>query len=877
MSVHQIIYTSCMRGMKGVNDGQQVFSYDAQFQSSAQDEIKNFFFYQQPALESGTVMTEEIARTLPRSFTYRKLSNSYALAQSTYLGRDYMGSTGRFGNFLSHVVVADGKEMGSYPCEYFGSNLLRTEMDFEEVNNPNPPEFLPTPRLSKGSQITAAKVLDFLGEGNRLEIYKNMLFALLSFESQRKRVVICDKPECIILWIAALEYALPLENALSINFTTYEFDPSLSESQICGVVPFGTKYTPDSEKLHFTFDLFQNRCVEFEKEKDFYDFVDTAFSFSFDILQDFHQFLENSYTYEKADHQIYDGYTLYRILFDGMDGISGEKLCLALDFAEKYAWKDEKISIRLKLLSYTSQLLLLQRDSFVTTLHFLLQIDKKKYVNEFETLKQIIVDRVLGYFLEAENSETDFNSFYDEISIICKENQLSLATELMLPSNRQKLLGVMERNVKTWKIAFVIQILSTYVRDNGISVANLTPETELGNLYYTILKTVYQQNEENGFYLVSCVLDEFYPNCTYMVEMAFHMEGILLDFPNSQPYVSKLWDCFREKLRENKLIDISVAYTFFETYDRFEQIYGLYGLELQEVKSVLETEGIFQRHFKKYVLKEREYAHKFQESIALLYYSKLNDFPSKNLEGKRNLFELLYGKELYFQFSSSLVKDLLGPLPLGSLTAEQHSLVEDCFKYCFLLSQEPLYEKLLLLLIGTKLERATSVRQREKVLEQLGEVALRQKVTFGKLKEKAIEDYFAWVIHVDCTYLENREDLFSFYQLFDLSVDLEKQMIEEIGKISLKQCKEDKNNDGFTEYFAFVCELEDKGLLEVVAKVLKKQNKARQDGIFQSISSVFKRDKKKQAMLLELQDMVKSSNPLLNNISNLFKNKNKDS
>ena len=37
MSVHQIIYTSCMRGIDGVNDGQQVYSYDAGFQGVGSD------------------------------------------------------------------------------------------------------------------------------------------------------------------------------------------------------------------------------------------------------------------------------------------------------------------------------------------------------------------------------------------------------------------------------------------------------------------------------------------------------------------------------------------------------------------------------------------------------------------------------------------------------------------------------------------------------------------------------------------------------------------------------------------------------------------------------------------------------------------------
>ena len=49
MGAHQIIYTSCMRGIDGINDGQQVFSYDAGFQDAGNDEIKSLFAYQHPA------------------------------------------------------------------------------------------------------------------------------------------------------------------------------------------------------------------------------------------------------------------------------------------------------------------------------------------------------------------------------------------------------------------------------------------------------------------------------------------------------------------------------------------------------------------------------------------------------------------------------------------------------------------------------------------------------------------------------------------------------------------------------------------------------------------------------------------------------------
>ena len=58
-----------------------------------------------------------------------------------------MGSAGRFGNHLSHVVVAGREDMLHYPCEFYGSGLLRDHMEYEEVNNPQLPEYLPAPVL----------------------------------------------------------------------------------------------------------------------------------------------------------------------------------------------------------------------------------------------------------------------------------------------------------------------------------------------------------------------------------------------------------------------------------------------------------------------------------------------------------------------------------------------------------------------------------------------------------------------------------------------------------------------------------------------------------------------------------------------------------
>jgi GTPase-associated protein 1, N-terminal domain type 2 len=110
---HQLIYTSCRRGINGVNDGQQVFSYDAGFPTDQIPAMASLMTYRGPDLPPGVPMSEGLVPAYPKSFTYTPLGRHADLALNTYLGKDYMGPTGRFGNFLSHHLVLEA--MPSYP------------------------------------------------------------------------------------------------------------------------------------------------------------------------------------------------------------------------------------------------------------------------------------------------------------------------------------------------------------------------------------------------------------------------------------------------------------------------------------------------------------------------------------------------------------------------------------------------------------------------------------------------------------------------------------------------------------------------------------------------------------------------------------------
>ena len=352
MSVHQIIYTSCRRGINGGGDGLQIYSMDAAFQGADEEELGRLFSYQHP--DTGCPMTDELARTMPQAYKYQRLSSGdVALAQNTYLGRDYMGKSGRFGYHMSHVIVCDPEDMKAYPAEYCGGELLRSSMTFDEVNSPETPSYLPEPNLETGPAVSFGAAADFLiREEGRMDVYKQMLCAVLSFDRVLKRVVILDKPENIIFWAAALGYALPRRNALEIGFSTYEYAPALSPARVCGAVRAGTRFGDESQ--YFVFDLLEGNIPSLEPDPAFSGFIDDAFSFSHESLLGFHDFLNDGYDYGKADEDIYQAYALYAALDDGPEAVPAEQLAMALDFAGRFAREDE-----IRRIAYS----LLQKDS----------------------------------------------------------------------------------------------------------------------------------------------------------------------------------------------------------------------------------------------------------------------------------------------------------------------------------------------------------------------------------------------------------------------------------------------------------------------------------------------------------------------------------
>lgn len=873
MSVHQIIYTSCMRGINSVNDGQQVYSFDAAFTGANSDEIKSMFTYQPPSLEAGVVMSDEIALTMPKSFAYRRLENgSCAIALNTYLGRDYMGSSGRFGNHLSHVVVFDPDDTVNYPAEFYGGDLLRSKMKFEEVNNPDKPAYLPTPVLERGFAVDIDAVTDFLDADNRLEIYKMMLHAMLAFERERKRVVICDEPENIILWIAALGYALPLRNALHVNFSTYDFDPSLSSSQICGVVPGGTRFNSDSSRLHFVFDMMTGNTPKFEVDTEFSDFIDTAMSFSYESLQDFHAFICRGYHYDKADEKVYAAYILYSLLSDGIGAVRLDRLEQALRFAEEYAVPDETQRLIGQLLSEEEALLHGEKSIFLRVIEYILGHISELDGDASLRLKALVVDRILCEFLNDNVVEDEFAAFYEKVNAASVQRGFSVATELMKPDSRGKLFAVMKRNIAAWKITFLVTVISDYVKDQGLPVSQLLIDAPLGQTYYGIVKAVYTQSRQNGFFVVAKILDAFSSDCTYLVNMGLNLEGMLLDLPAGSQEADAMWKYFGQVMLSAQAACFDVAYAILGSYQRYGQVYMLYTLALSKASGPEQCKEIYEKHYRALAAKEPAYASQYYDKVLDAYYRCLGKFDASAAYGlKSDLFDLLASQKIDVPFADELVRDLTNPMPLGHPGKADTRLILDIFKYTYNFCGQPIKGKALLLLIGISLEGIKGKQHLYDKMEQLERLAYGNKADLTRETERSVQAYFDWLLPNVCGICDRTADIEAVYDLFEMPAAVEAVFFAQCAKIYLKQSKGGKEYSLFCEFLGAVFHKATVQSHNEVGKALCKLNKQRFEDLDDAVRDYFRNDSRALRSWDDIRNTAESTNPIFNNISNLFR------
>lgn len=881
MAKHQIIYTSCMRGIDGVNDGQQVFSYDESFNEIKTDEIKSLFTYQVPSLPSGVLMSEEIAATMPTSFIYRRLKNgSVSLTLNTYLGRDYMGSTGRFGNHLSHSIVGNFSDFDVYPCEMYGSTALRSSMSYEEVNNPDIPAYLPTPELTRGYVIEPDSIIEFLGIEDNLDYYKKMFTAMLKFSTKKKRIIICDEPENIAKWIAALHYALPLDIAKKINFSTYEYDPELSPSQICGVISEGSKYNVMdyvTSNRHYVFDFINNKFTNIENESVFVEFLDVAFSYSYESLLEFHEFVMSKTTYRDYDKKYLASYHLYNLLSEGIEDTSMDEFASIVSFADEYLTDEVKQQLLNKLFEDQYSINQLDYEYALLVLGYMLKSLDSMDLTQQQAVKQMIVDRLIFTLSTPGIGKTEFLPLYNNIDDMARTVSLSLPAELMRQPNRDSLLDVLSQNIELWKVHFVVRIISDYVKDMHVSTDELYPNRSIGAIYFGLVQMAYKTSRHNGHEIVEKILEGFNTHAEYFVNMTLNIEGFLNDLNLAESDIEHLWNYFSDYVLGMESADIDAINYCLEDCKRYDEMYMLYDIKISSISRFEDANDYFGGYWNKWFKYEeygQVYAAKALKKYVEVYKKKLLEISEKEkFSYACEILDIAMKMEIKDDYVDVLIQQVCEFIPLEKLDNDNKKLIIEVYRYNIEVLQKEIEGRLLLFLIAIQLNKVTRKASFITIIDKINMISVDTGAKLSGLEEKELYNYFEWAFDLISKISLSTENFVDLHKLFQFSKRTQTAFMEYWCKLTYKNSKKDKDYSDFGEFLAFMFRIGNINDQEMVGKFLCKLSKQKLEDLDEEMRTYFKRDRKSAHAWGNVLEIASSTSPLLNNLSNLFKKK----
>lgn len=332
MGINQAIYTSSARGIdKG--GGMGIHTYN---RNCSAEELKEFELSYCQYIYSGD---DKMIPQLPVKLLYGKTeSGRYIQACITYIGKDYDKVKGRMGNFISHMYSFTKDSMSGYPIELYGGPAYRTSMKQEEIDGSMPVDYLQEVRmLPKGHVITVESVQDFLNDG-RMEMFCHLMAAVLH-RDQVHKVIIYDTHENILLWLGAVQFALPLQCAKEVSFSSCERDPMMSEFDLRGAVVGMSRGRCEDYAVggqFYVFDGIQREYPKFDISEDYFQYgIEMGLAFSYDSLLAFFAFMKR-YVYEKADQDLLRGFKLYQMTQGGMGQLTAKEFNDAVAFEAGY-------------------------------------------------------------------------------------------------------------------------------------------------------------------------------------------------------------------------------------------------------------------------------------------------------------------------------------------------------------------------------------------------------------------------------------------------------------------------------------------------------------------------------------------------------------
>lgn len=231
------------------------------------------------------------------------------------------------------LIIKDGY-LPFYPVQLYGSEVFnndKTNID-KGLNTLFSGGLSGKLKPSEGINFQKASIF-IKGRGDNS--LRNMLDILLDTYEGSVVVKVYDKLDNIILWIASLQMAFPLEIAHSLFFSIEISNSDLGECIITTSENRIKGLKENEGEEVYSFNFLMGRISKGINEFRLTRLIEMGYIISAETLNAFHKFV-GKFNYGKVDNEVEKCYKLFNMINFGLGNVEDEDLSGALEFAKLY-------------------------------------------------------------------------------------------------------------------------------------------------------------------------------------------------------------------------------------------------------------------------------------------------------------------------------------------------------------------------------------------------------------------------------------------------------------------------------------------------------------------------------------------------------------
>lgn len=818
MPIFETIYTSCRVGFEGSNSGLQVYTRTVG-QADSPDQITRFYGYEYPRTLSDEPSVTEIREKCPVRYEYRMLDGGrIAMASSCYIGKDYMGDLGRYGNYINHIMTADISDLRCYPAQYYKSGMFRERLTPEEGNRSSPPAPLP-PReaLESGTAVTLAAIKAFLSVGDRMDVFKKMLAALIHAMENPERVIIVDDKDSIMQWIGAMQMFLPLRNAVKIPFSSYEFQPEGSYAKICGALKEGTIFSADTAmanpKLKI-FDCYTGRYPDIDTEPyaPLLSAAEMAFGLFDGYLDPFHAFLDAN-RYDGVGRPILGAYLLYSMIEQGIDSVSLEQMREAVDFANTYGTEDVHDQLVDRILGSEDALSgfsLAQADMVCAFL-----CDTVGHARSDQRRGEILlfIQRVLMSLLwQKDTREDEYLALYGRVRDALAGAGIDLDMEMLYDAPGNGFLRGMHGCCSLWRNQHAVGLFAKYLRESRLQPHALNPQSRENQLITQLVQNLDAIDTAKGNNELGRFVCDAAASPAWLITLGYAADTVL------HRQVPAMWGTIAQRVADSgrEYADEAIRTLFGNGYD--ERVYDIFKLQLAHSRE--RAGAVFRQHWYTVILQHEAYRNTYASRCIADYLAVIEKLRGdQRLKAYRSLFILLKDSPASGSIMADVIGELVAALPLTKPTNDTISLINDILTCC----REGAIgcDTTVLYLLKTGSDICAEANRPGRRKAQIGTFFSQNGINCAKLSDQQLDDYVSWMLLPAFSLCGDAQDLDTIFRGMGLSPDQRSGLTGSLTRYMLKAPARERSA-GIYIIVSYCCGFADRTECDALASRLAK-------------------------------------------------------